>query len=521
MLTVLRKVFRNAVFRCGVAAAATLTATMSLPTAAQAADPAYKVLVFSKTAGFRHDSIPAGIQAIRDLGAANNFTVTATEDSTAFTTANLAQFKAVVFLSTTGDVLNDAQQTAFASYVDGGGGYVGVHAAADTEYDWPYYGQLVGAWFNSHPAIQQANIKTEDATHPATTGLPATWTRTDEWYNYRTNPRSTTHVLQSLDETSYSGGNMGDHPITWCHPQASGRSFYTGLGHTIASYSEANFRGLLLGGIRYAAGMVQANCAPPGNGGGGTIEAESYTSQSGIQQASHTTASGGKTVGYIDNGDWVGYSSVSTQGATGFTARVSSAGAGGTIQVRSGSQTGTLLGSVTVPVTGNWDTFTTVSTTLSGSASGPLFLVFTGGAGNLFDLDTFSLTNSAATTVEAESYTSQFGVQQAAHATASGGKTVGYIDNGDWVGYSSVNTQGAKGFSAQVSSAGAGGIIQVRSGSQTGTLLGSVSVPVTGSWDTFTTVSTTLSGSASGSLFLVFTGGAGSLFDVDTITITK
>ncbi|WP_220503934.1 ThuA domain-containing protein [Microbispora sp. H13382] len=520
MLPVFRKVFRSAALRCGVAAAAALTATVSLPTAAHAADPAYKVLVFSKTAGFRHDSIPAGIQAIRDLGAANNFTVTATEDSTAFTTSNLAQFKAVVFLSTTGDVLNDAQQTAFASYVDGGGGYVGVHAAADTEYDWPYYGRLVGAWFNSHPAIQQARVKTEDATHPATTGLPATWTRTDEWYNYRTNPRSTTHVLQTLDETSYSGGNMGgDHPITWCHPQASGRSFYTGLGHTIESYAEANFRTLLLGAIRYAAGMVQANCAPPT--GDGTIEAESYTSQFGVQQAAHATASGGKTVGYIDNGDWVGYSSVSTAGATGFTARVSSAGAGGTIQIRSGSQTGTVLGSVSVPVTGSWDTFTTVSTTLTGSASGSLFLVFTGGAGNLFDLDTFSLTKSAATTVEAESYTSQFGVQQAAHATASGGKTVGYIDNGDWVGYSSVNTQGAKGFSARVSSAGAGGTIQVRSGSQTGTVLGSVSVPVTGSWDTFTTVSTTLTASASGSLFLVFTGGAGSLFDVDTITITK
>ncbi|TYB52815.1 ThuA domain-containing protein, partial [Microbispora tritici] len=133
------------------AAAAALVASVSLPTAVHAADPAYKVLVFSKTAAFRHDSIPTGIQAIRDLGAANNFTVDATEDANAFTSGNLAQYKAVVFLSTTGDVLNATQQTAFQSYVDGGGGYVGVHSAADTEYDWPYYGQLVGAWFNNHP----------------------------------------------------------------------------------------------------------------------------------------------------------------------------------------------------------------------------------------------------------------------------------------------------------------------------------------------------------------------------------
>ncbi|MCW2881975.1 MAG: alpha-mannosidase [Sphaerisporangium sp.] len=502
--------------------AAILIATQFAPTAAQAADPAYQVLVFSKTAGFRHDSIPTGIQAIRDIGTANNFTVTATEDATAFTTANLAQFKAVVFLSTTGDVLNDAQQTAFTSYINGGGGYVGIHAAADTEYDWPYYGQLVGAWFKSHPAIQQATIKNDDRTHPATSGLAATWTRTDEWYNYRTNPRSTVHVLQSLDETSYTGGEMsGDHPITWCHPQASGRSFYTGLGHTIASYAETGFRALLLGGIRYSAGMVQANCAPP-TAPTGTVEAESYSSQFGVQPASHAGASGGTTLGYIDNGDWAGYASVSTAGVTGFTARVSSGGPGGTIQVRSGSATGTVLGSVAVPSTGGWDTFQNVSTTLTGSASGPLFMVFSGGAGSLFDVDTFTLTKSTVPTpVEGESYSSQFGVQVANHAAASGGKTVGYIDNGDWAGYASVSTAGATGFTTRISSGGAGGAIQVRSGSATGTLLGSVTVPSTGSFDTFQNVSTTLSGSASGPLFLVFTGNGGSLFDVDTFTLTK
>ncbi|MET7617813.1 ThuA domain-containing protein [Streptomyces sp. NPDC005408] len=246
-----------------------LAAAIAAPgTTARAADPAYQVLVFSKTAGFRHDSIPAGIEAIHSLGTANSFTVTATEDSAAFTPANLADYEAVVFLNTTGDVLAEAQQSALQSYVDGGGGFVGIHAAADTEYEWPQYEQLVGARFKSHPAIQQATITTEDGTHPATAHLGPAWTRTDEWYNYRTNPRSSVRVLQSLDESTYSGGEMGgDHPITWCHPQGTGRSFYTGLGHTSESYADPAFRSLLLGGIRYAAGVAPADCSPRGGTG--------------------------------------------------------------------------------------------------------------------------------------------------------------------------------------------------------------------------------------------------------------
>ncbi|MEV0354393.1 ThuA domain-containing protein, partial [Nonomuraea sp. NPDC050680] len=248
--------------RLSVTAVALTAAAATLIPAIPAQAAAFKVLVFSKTAGFRHDSIPSGIQAVRDLGAANDFAVDATEDANAFNAANLAQYKAVVFLSTTGDVLNDTQQAVFQTYVDGGGGYVGVHSAADTEYSWPYYGQLMGAWFNNHPAIQQATVRNEDRANAATAHLGATWSRTDEWYNYRTNPRSNVRVLQSLDESSYSGGAMGDHPITWCHPQASGRAFYTGLGHTQESYADPNFRTLLLGGIRYAAKAVNADCRP-------------------------------------------------------------------------------------------------------------------------------------------------------------------------------------------------------------------------------------------------------------------
>jgi type 1 glutamine amidotransferase len=351
-----------------------------LPASASVSATPYQVLVFSKTAGFRHDSIPAGIQAIRELGNANGFTVTATEDSAVFTTSQLAAYRAVVFLSTTGDVLNAAQQTAFESYINGGGGYVGVHAAADTEYGWPYYGQLVGAWFRSHPAIQQVTARVEDRTHPSTAHLGPTWVRTDELYNYATNPRPNVRVLIALDESTYTGGDMGDHPIAWYHAQGSGRSFYTGFGHTIASYSEPAFRTHLLGGIQYAAGPAPAQ-----------IEGEAFTSQFGVQVAGHGSASGGQTLGYIDNGDWAGYSQVNTAGATSFTARVSSAGAGGTIRIRSGAATGPVLGTVAVPVTGGWETFQTVSSTLAASSGGPLFLTFSGGSGSLFDVDYFSL----------------------------------------------------------------------------------------------------------------------------------
>ncbi|MFF6814014.1 lectin [Streptomyces sp. NPDC012403] len=271
----MRTLFKTALSLCAGAVLCLTPQTAALPgaapaaldtadrTATAAADPAYEILVFSRTAGFRHSSIDEGITALRDLGAANNFTVTATEDPAAFTTANLARYRTVVFLSTTGDVLGPAQQTAFEQYLGTGGGYVGIHAAADTEYDWPFYEGLAGALFQSHPAIQPATVEVEDRAHDATAHLAGTWQRTDEWYNYRTNPRTTAHVLASLDESSYSGGSMsGDHPIAWCKEYAGGRAFYTGGGHTEESYADPAFRRHLLGGIRWAAGTTQADCRP-------------------------------------------------------------------------------------------------------------------------------------------------------------------------------------------------------------------------------------------------------------------
>jgi type 1 glutamine amidotransferase len=225
--------------------------------------PGYRVLLFSKTTGFRHDSIPAGVAAIERLGEEHGFAVDATEDAAAFTPENLARYEAVVFLSTTGDVLDANQQQAFEGYIRGGGGFAGIHAAADTEYDWPWYGGLVGAYFQSHPATQQATVRFEDRANPSTAHFAPTWTRTDEWYDYRTNPRANVKVLASLDESSYSGGGMGaDHPITWCQRYDGGRSWYTGMGHTAESYSDESYLKMLLGGIRLAAGDASGDCRP-------------------------------------------------------------------------------------------------------------------------------------------------------------------------------------------------------------------------------------------------------------------
>ncbi len=234
--------------------------------AVPAAEPAWKVLVFTKTAEFRHESIPAGVQAVQRLGSQNGFGVDQTEDASAFTDANLAQYRAVVFLLTTGDVLDDGQQEAFKRYIEHGGGFVGVHSASDTEHGWPWYGGLVGTFFLSHPSIQQATVRVADPRGPGSAGLPALWVRADEWYDFTTNPRSAVHVLASVDESTYDAGAdaMGtDHPIAWWHDYDGGRAWYTAMGHTAESYADTVFLSHLLGGIQYAAQPPKATPTPP------------------------------------------------------------------------------------------------------------------------------------------------------------------------------------------------------------------------------------------------------------------
>lgn len=213
-----------------------------------------RVLVFSKTAGFRHKSIETGIEAIIKLGEKHHFTVDTTENSANFNEENLKRYKAVIFLSTTGDVFDQQQQNDFERFIQAGGGYVGIHAASDTEYDWPWYGKLVGGYFDSHPPVQRAAFIVVDKNHPATDSLPDRWEREDEFYNYKKmNPDI--NVLIKIDESTYKGGKHGDdHPMSWYHEYDGGRAFYTNMGHTDETFSEPLFLKHLWGGIQYALG---------------------------------------------------------------------------------------------------------------------------------------------------------------------------------------------------------------------------------------------------------------------------
>ncbi|MCY7379855.1 MAG: ThuA domain-containing protein, partial [Gemmatimonadaceae bacterium] len=232
-----------------------LLSAMYTPAAARAQQA--RVLVFSKTAGYRHSSIGAGTAAVRRLGQETGFDVDATEDAGAFTSKNLARYRAVVFLNTTGDVLDAAQQDDFERYIQAGGGWVGIHSATDTEYDWPWYGRLAGARFNGHPNdpnVQHGKFRVLDKNHPSTAGLPDRWDHEDEFYNFKSiDP--TIHVLVDIDETSYHGGTNGDrHPMSWYHDVDGGRAFYTNMGHTEATFAEPLFLQHLRGGLRYAMG---------------------------------------------------------------------------------------------------------------------------------------------------------------------------------------------------------------------------------------------------------------------------
>jgi type 1 glutamine amidotransferase len=203
------------------------------------------LLVFSKTTGYRHDSIPAGIAALSELG----FATRATEDADVFTT-DLSDVDAVVFLSTSGELFNEPQRAGLRRYLLGGGGFAGIHNTAHAETNWPFFGGLVGARFAGHPPIQPGRVIVEDRDHQATTHLPPVWTRTDEWYDFDTNPRPHVRVLLRVDEASYEGGQMGaDHPLAWSHEFEGIRCFYTALGHTTEAYADPALREHLRGGI--------------------------------------------------------------------------------------------------------------------------------------------------------------------------------------------------------------------------------------------------------------------------------
>jgi type 1 glutamine amidotransferase len=246
----------------------------------------YSVLVYSLTTGYRHASIPAGIDMIRALGAAHGFSVdikgTAADasgsfagnvpapgDMAFFTPANLAHYAVIVFLSVTtahGDsssvVLDANGKAAFQQYMRGGGGFVGIHTATDCEFFWDWYHQMVGGTFTMH-SVGPGLLHIEDPSHPATKLLPNPWPATDEWYDFVANPRPFVHVLTTIVGSNFDGtpGASGDHPNAWCKDFEGGRVFQTARGHFAAAYAEAAFQAHVLGGIQYAAGLVAGDCS--------------------------------------------------------------------------------------------------------------------------------------------------------------------------------------------------------------------------------------------------------------------
>jgi|SRR5690606_23870205 len=214
--------------------------------------PTPKILIFSKTEDYRHESTEMSIDAIKMLCVQNGIQVESTENSKWFTNRKLKKFDAVLFLNSSGDVFNKKQEKAFQKFIRSGGGFVGIHGASTTEYEWDWFGKLIGGYFNGHPEPQEATIIVRDTSHLSTKHLPKNWKRFDEWYNFRWVDEDF-NVLLLLDESTYDGGRHGDkHPIAWYKSFEGGRMFYTALGHTKESYSEDHFLNHILGGILYA-----------------------------------------------------------------------------------------------------------------------------------------------------------------------------------------------------------------------------------------------------------------------------
>lgn len=236
--------------------------TSEVTTSSSAPPAADAILVFTRTTGYRHPSIESGAAAVQELAASVGLQAIRSEDPAQFNDSTLAGYAAVVFVSTSGDILNPDQQSAFERFIGNGGGFLGIHAASDTEYEWPWYGGLVGAYFSDHPLVEnfvdchcfEADVLRVTG-DPSTDHLPQVWGRRDEWYNFRSQPSGVT-VLLKVDEATYTGGTMGDpHPISWKHHYAGGRSWYTAMGHTASSFDEPEFRQHLFGGLRWVAGL--------------------------------------------------------------------------------------------------------------------------------------------------------------------------------------------------------------------------------------------------------------------------
>lgn len=232
----------------------------SLLAAAPAQAQQFNVLVFTKTAGWHHDAVHAGVTAVEELGKLHDFKVFWTADpARVMNDAELAKYQAVVFLLTTGDVLDEQQQAAFERYIRKGGGFVGVHSASDTEYGWPWYTRMVGHMFKVHPAVQTAVLQVRDRNFPGMERFAPRTLFTEEWYEFGPPTSPKLNYLLSVDESTYkpetgkSRGMGAFHPVSWYQAYDGGRAFYTALGHMQATYRDPVFLHHLYGGIYWAA----------------------------------------------------------------------------------------------------------------------------------------------------------------------------------------------------------------------------------------------------------------------------
>jgi type 1 glutamine amidotransferase len=237
-----------------MAAVLACSSTPSAPSAQVPSSQPVRVLMLTATAGFRHDSIGAAREAMTQLaGQTRTFTVTATEDLKTITAATLGSTDVLMFALTSGELAFDAaQKDAIAAFVQNGGGFIGVHSATDTLYNWPEYGRIVGAYFKEHPWTQEAAVRIEDAAHPISSGVPASFRLLEEFYTFRQNPRPSVHVLLSLDPASV--GAAGDFPLAWTQTVGRGRSYYNALGHFDSTWRDARFQRQLTNAIAWTAG---------------------------------------------------------------------------------------------------------------------------------------------------------------------------------------------------------------------------------------------------------------------------
>lgn len=238
-----------------------LTFAFSPPYTQLLAGEPLNLLVFTRTEGFRHSSIEDGVAMLTTIAEEEGANLDRTEETDLFTPASLEAYDVVIWLSTTGDVLDPDEQAAFEGFIQAGGGWVGIHAAADCEYGWPWYGELLGngAWFDSHPPIQVATLVLENPSHPGAGLFGPTTPYQDEWYNFQANPRAVVDVIMTLDESSYDpgGGAMGDdHPIVWAHDFDGGRAFYSALGHRSQTFADPQFKEQIRGAVLWASGNL-------------------------------------------------------------------------------------------------------------------------------------------------------------------------------------------------------------------------------------------------------------------------